>query len=448
MGILSNLNEKDIEDILAKHHDYFIEKGLTLDGRQVTFHRKRADLIFTDRFGDTLIVEIKKGVIKRKHVAQIMDYLGEMVDQTENRVRIMLIGKRVPPSWKLALDQHGIEYRGITLKDYSLFLSRNDKTLYEQIQHKKTFTQETESVVEDRSVGSSHVWSKIHSFALRQVGKETPILNPEYSSPFVISEVTDDYIQIDKLSIKLTREMFEDTHEFLMNGDTWIRIGASRVNTRPGTLEEYLKLNYFGGKKNSLSTATWVAAILVHSCNSIEFNEKSRDQAIRYTPKEPKKKDLSNHYSKYPWSRSLEKIGNRFKDFYPYCNMSQLPSAGSNVKIHTDIENIHFEWWIRGPTSNKIIEVGLHIEKQGDEPWNQKILDHLKKHKAEFEEIIDEPVIYSSHVSGRKRFKDYKRISVEKEFNKIDEETFNWAIDKMKKFYKFYNPILSKLDVI
>ncbi|MCM1566077.1 MAG: hypothetical protein NC238_09060 [Dehalobacter sp.] len=60
----------------------------------------------------------------------------------------------------------------------------------------------------------------------------------------------------------------------------WVRIGASRTNTDPDTLEGRIK-NDFGGKMNGLSTAPWVASILVGAFNYIIFNAQERGQAIK-----------------------------------------------------------------------------------------------------------------------------------------------------------------------
>ncbi|KPV64459.1 MAG: hypothetical protein AOA66_0150 [Candidatus Bathyarchaeota archaeon BA2] len=68
-------SESDMEEIMAGHPE-IIEDGLTLLGRQVSLGHLRADLLFKDKFGDTLVVELKRGNIKRGHVGQIIEYSG------------------------------------------------------------------------------------------------------------------------------------------------------------------------------------------------------------------------------------------------------------------------------------------------------------------------------------------------------------------------------------
>ena len=121
------LLEKQIEEILVKHHEFFIEKGLELKARQFVVKGGRVDLVFVDRFGDDLLVEIKRGVVNRTHIAQLLDYLG-LLTKDGSRVRLMVIAENVPANWKMALDRQGIEYREYTDKDYKTYLEKNDPT--------------------------------------------------------------------------------------------------------------------------------------------------------------------------------------------------------------------------------------------------------------------------------------------------------------------------------
>ena len=85
------MNERQFEDILAKY-PRLVEEGLKFKGRQLKF----ADLIFTDRHGQTLVVELKIGVVKREHIGQILDYAGRFIRDGAPPVRVMIIGNRVP----------------------------------------------------------------------------------------------------------------------------------------------------------------------------------------------------------------------------------------------------------------------------------------------------------------------------------------------------------------
>jgi Endonuclease NucS C-terminal domain len=127
------MNEKDIEDIVFKYPS-LIEEGLKIRGRQVCVNGKYIDLLFEDRFGQKLIVELKKGTIVRKHIGQIMDYEGHLLSPDDPTVRIMLIGNRVPENFRRSLEHHGIEWKELSFKFLSNFLQeQNDFELLKKL---------------------------------------------------------------------------------------------------------------------------------------------------------------------------------------------------------------------------------------------------------------------------------------------------------------------------
>lgn len=118
-----SFTERDMEEVVAKHPD-LIEDGLTLLDRQVFIGLLRVDLLFRDKFGDTLVVELKRGTIKREHVGQIMEYSGTLYNNKP--VRLMLIGNRVPPSFKKSLEYHGIEWKEISEEQIIQYLRKKE----------------------------------------------------------------------------------------------------------------------------------------------------------------------------------------------------------------------------------------------------------------------------------------------------------------------------------
>lgn len=122
-----DLTEKLLEDILAKYPD-LIEEGLSPAGRQVNIDGKAIDLLFKDRYGNTLIVELKKGTIKRIDVGQILDYAGYFCKSSPT-IRIMLIGTHIPKNIQASLDHYGIEYKFFSpsvLREYLINKSDNE----------------------------------------------------------------------------------------------------------------------------------------------------------------------------------------------------------------------------------------------------------------------------------------------------------------------------------
>ena len=129
----ADMLEKVFEDVLYKY-PALIEEGLKVSGRQVNVGGKFVDLLFKDRHGHTLIVELKRGVIKREHVAQLLDYEGHFVSSENPDVRVMLIGNRVPVNLRNALNHHGFEWKEIPVSDLISFLEgENDTELLQYV---------------------------------------------------------------------------------------------------------------------------------------------------------------------------------------------------------------------------------------------------------------------------------------------------------------------------
>lgn len=105
--------EKQIEDILCKYPE-LIEDGLTVTDRQKTIHKRRMDILFKDKYGRDLIVELKRGAIKDEHLGQILSYEGLLLSADDPTIRVMLIGNRVPPNIQKSLDHHGIAWKEIS----------------------------------------------------------------------------------------------------------------------------------------------------------------------------------------------------------------------------------------------------------------------------------------------------------------------------------------------
>lgn len=119
--------EREFEDIICKYPE-LIEDGLVFEGRQVCVDRKFIDIVFKDKNEQTLIIELKAGVGKRKDVAQLLDYAGYTIASDDKPVRIMLVANRIPGNFKYSFDYFGFEYKEITVQQLKAFLeSKSDQ---------------------------------------------------------------------------------------------------------------------------------------------------------------------------------------------------------------------------------------------------------------------------------------------------------------------------------
>ena len=119
------MDERTFETILAKYPE-LIENGLEMKGRQVRMYGRRMDLLFEDAFRRKLIIELKVGPIKDQHIGQVLSYEGMLLSADDPSIRVMLIGNRVPPNIRRALDHHGIAWKEISVS--SLLAHLRDKS--------------------------------------------------------------------------------------------------------------------------------------------------------------------------------------------------------------------------------------------------------------------------------------------------------------------------------
>ncbi len=129
-------SEKDMEDRIADNPETYLgEKGLTLVGRQVRVGSYIFDLLFEDRHGTKLIVEVQKGTLDRNHTYKILDYYHEFKQRNPAAfIDLMVIANTIPQERKRRLSDWGITFREIPESE---FLTRQvGESLIDQNTHK------------------------------------------------------------------------------------------------------------------------------------------------------------------------------------------------------------------------------------------------------------------------------------------------------------------------
>jgi len=109
--------EKDIENIIAQYPDeFFPESKLKLVGQQVKLGTCYADIIFSDKYDRTIIIEVKRGILSRDGAGQIMEYYGLLKQQDPAKViELILCANVIPHERKLFLENAGIECKELGL---------------------------------------------------------------------------------------------------------------------------------------------------------------------------------------------------------------------------------------------------------------------------------------------------------------------------------------------
>jgi len=109
--------EKDIENLIAEHPDeIFPGEGFKLLGQQVGIEGRRIDLLFEDRLGRRIIVEVKRGVLSREASGQVAEYYGLLKSKDPSQAyELVLCANIIPKERRSFLETIGIDCRELGL---------------------------------------------------------------------------------------------------------------------------------------------------------------------------------------------------------------------------------------------------------------------------------------------------------------------------------------------
>jgi hypothetical protein len=114
MALPTPLLEREMEDVIVRCPELFIEPGLTFLRRQVIINGKRPDVLFEDGIKRHLLVEIQRERLDEDHVQRHVYYFWDYRKKyPETHPRLMFVANRVVPQHKDFFDYHGYEYREI-----------------------------------------------------------------------------------------------------------------------------------------------------------------------------------------------------------------------------------------------------------------------------------------------------------------------------------------------
>ncbi len=106
--------EADMERLVRDYPDEFFEEPLNLLSQQEAFRSGITDLVFEDSQGDILVVELKRGVLQREHIAQVIDYLEDVENRYKGKnVELMVVANIIPPQRKTKLERLGVSFKEI-----------------------------------------------------------------------------------------------------------------------------------------------------------------------------------------------------------------------------------------------------------------------------------------------------------------------------------------------
>lgn len=107
--------EREMEDLIAGNPEHFFPRhGFVLQGRQQSFLGVgRFDLLFADRHGMTILMELKAVPARYEVIDQVARYRDALVAQGATNIIMWIVAPSIPPGMKDFLSHLGIEYTEI-----------------------------------------------------------------------------------------------------------------------------------------------------------------------------------------------------------------------------------------------------------------------------------------------------------------------------------------------
>jgi len=121
--------EDDFADALIAHPEELLGEPLKFLKRKFWIGRYEIDLLFEDRHGGRLIVELQRGSLDRYHLYKVLDYYDEYKDRHPDEfVEVAVVANLISPERKARLAKRGINFREIPAEIIEKYLSAKTPT--------------------------------------------------------------------------------------------------------------------------------------------------------------------------------------------------------------------------------------------------------------------------------------------------------------------------------
>jgi hypothetical protein len=111
--------EREMQELLWRYPERFLNEPLKQFAWETSSSVGRADLVFEDRHGRLLIIEVKRGKLPRGAIDQLLDYFGMMKQRfPEKPVELMVVANEIPSERRLTCESRDIECREISEKTF------------------------------------------------------------------------------------------------------------------------------------------------------------------------------------------------------------------------------------------------------------------------------------------------------------------------------------------
>ncbi len=111
--------EREMQELLWLYPERLLNEPLKQFAWEVASAVGRADLVFEDKHGRLLIIEVKHGKLPRGAIDQLLDYFGMMKQQFPHKaVEMMVVANAIPGERRLTCESRDIECREISERTF------------------------------------------------------------------------------------------------------------------------------------------------------------------------------------------------------------------------------------------------------------------------------------------------------------------------------------------
>lgn len=124
--------EEDIEALIAEYPDLLLGENLRLLDRQRTISGKRIDLLFLDEEQNQIIVEVKRGTLKREAIGQGIEYFGIFKKNwPQINCKIYFVANKIPEEMTLYFlhSTNNVKFIEISIERLQQILEKEGATL-------------------------------------------------------------------------------------------------------------------------------------------------------------------------------------------------------------------------------------------------------------------------------------------------------------------------------
>lgn len=164
------LTEKIMEDAICNNPEKYLgEQGLKLISRQFRIGKYIFDLMFEDRHGAKLIVEIQRGTLDRNHTYKIFDYCDEYKEKNPQEfIELMVIANSIPQERKKRLSAWGVSIKEIPVSE---FIEQSNIITQKSTEIHKNQTSQVVKL-NPETIGHSTIFKENFKKALDKCGKD------------------------------------------------------------------------------------------------------------------------------------------------------------------------------------------------------------------------------------------------------------------------------------